>query len=1172
MSSDPLIGTTVGGCEILEVIGQGGMGVIYKSRQKSLDRVVALKVLARHLATDINFVARFQKEARAIAKVNHPNILAVYDVGDDNTINYMIMELIDGQSLAETQAQRRGALPWDEATDYILQAGRGLEAAQAAGIIHRDIKPENLLATKKNVIKVSDFGLAKEADSSTGNTSVDAVMGTPAFMSPEQCDGKKVDCRSDIYSLGGTYYRLVTGRLPFEAETAMSMMYRHKHEALIPPHEIVHSIPQAVSAVIVKMMAKKREQRYQTMTEVINAVEAARKSGPPAAAASAPAPAPAGSPSAPPPAQNMIPVPQSFGIVPPGAMGAPPAGEAMLGDEPEAGMRRTSSRRMPAQPGAGVPFIPAADSSSNLSLPTGIMGLSPTGMGVPDEAYTAVSRGDEMMGRGDRLAALKQYRVALKGGTLDQATRSRVDGELRKEMDTRRAATESLLKRGLLVEASRECRVLADLDPSDEMAKTMLKDLETKLAEKRTAINDIRTAIAASQFEKAIRTWETMPPEMRDENVGKQIEQLRGIVVPALKLAEQGEKLVQQGRLEEGLSSFEDALKINPACEPARMGLQSTDQKVQRIEYMLKEGFQCMLEQNYDKAVNTWKPILEMRPGHPQAVKSIVDAYMAHAQNLRAHGDLEGALDAYKGATEIDPQNKTVRRSLEELINLNDKEQALMDRAQDAAAHHRFGEAMGYWKEVLRVNPTSRKAQQQIQALGKQRSSVLLKILLVLVVLGSAGWAGYQAFKEKTALSSAEALMKEKKYPQAQEVLSQWPFRFLKPQQEDLLAKAGLEVAVESARKLEREKRWQEAWREYEALGERISEHLQRQEMKNRAVVCHAKHMFALGEAAVNERKWDDAGPHFGGISELKSNVEIPELRDLMNVADACKNLVMKISIAEKLPENQQWAPFNEALDWTKQTKLPGVAEYIKTQMGKIKVRPDQVEKLKDDALAKLKQASPDYNGARDQLETALKLQPGHVASERLLQYIKDVQGCDKDERSLSPNMDPLKLETAVWDSDNRRDSFCIDRYEYPNEKGKMPKTGVTWLEARNLCIARGAELCTEHQWKTACKGAEKTNPWPYGPKADSNKCNTDGNAVMAAGSKPDCRSSIGVYDMSGNVAEWVSADGNDTNAPTRGGSFRTTAAQANCEDQLIQPQKTKSDETGFRCCKRLIQ
>ena len=269
-SNDQFIGQTLGGCLILDFVGQGGMGVIYKARQKSLDRIVAIKILSHKLSDDATFIERFQREARAIARVNHPNVLAVYDVGDENGIYYMIMEFIDGGNLAEQQ-ERVGVIDYLDACDYIAQAARGLGAAQASGIIHRDIKPDNLMLTTRGVLKVSDFGLARETNSS--NTETQAVMGTPAFMSPEQCDGKIVDGRTDIYSLGGTFHKLITGRLPFEAETAMSMMYRHKHEALIPPHEIIPTIPKGLSDIIVRMMQKRREDRYQSMQEVIDSIE-----------------------------------------------------------------------------------------------------------------------------------------------------------------------------------------------------------------------------------------------------------------------------------------------------------------------------------------------------------------------------------------------------------------------------------------------------------------------------------------------------------------------------------------------------------------------------------------------------------------------------------------------------------------------------------------------------------------------------------------------------------------------------------------------------------------------------------------------------------------------------------------------------------------------------------
>ncbi len=264
----------LGGCELLEEIGQGGMGVIYRAKQLSLDRIVALKILADHLAHDPSFVERFQREARAIAKINHPNILGVYDVGHHEKWHYMIMELVDGSNMAEL-LETRGILEPGEAAELISQAARGLECAANQNIIHRDVKPDNIMLTSQHVVKVSDFGLAKELDSTM--TETQAVMGTPAYMSPEQCDGRDLDSRTDIYSLGGAFYRTITGRLPFEADTAMSMMYRHKHVPLTPPRDIIPTLPESISNIICKMMAKEREERFQSMGEVVRALEDAKQ-------------------------------------------------------------------------------------------------------------------------------------------------------------------------------------------------------------------------------------------------------------------------------------------------------------------------------------------------------------------------------------------------------------------------------------------------------------------------------------------------------------------------------------------------------------------------------------------------------------------------------------------------------------------------------------------------------------------------------------------------------------------------------------------------------------------------------------------------------------------------------------------------------------------------------
>ncbi|MCY3021738.1 MAG: protein kinase, partial [Planctomycetota bacterium] len=1190
MATDPLIGQTVGGCEILEVLGQGGMGVIYKARQKSLDRVVALKVLAPHLANDINFVSRFQKEARAIAKVNHPNILAVYDVGDDQHTNYMIMELIDGRSLAELQAERRGAIPWEEAMDYIRQASQGLEAAQAVGIIHRDIKPENLMLTKKGVIKVSDFGLAKEADAGSGATSVDAVMGTPAFMSPEQCDGKKVDGRSDTYSLGGTFYRLVTGRLPFEAETAMSMMYRHKHEALIPPHEIVATIPEAISDVIVKMMAKKREQRYQTMTEVIDALEGARRpAASPFAAAgfgtASPAPAPAsvfpGAPVALPAGVAPAAAPFPAGVdedrePPSGMFGAGSAGgfsrPAVGGDHMPA-QPSTVSGRMPAQPGPPGGFGGVPDSSSRLSMPSSVMGLGGAGLAAPDEGFTNVARGDELIGRGDRIGGLRYYRQALQSPSLDQVTRSRIEQEIRKEIATRRQAIENLFKRGMLVEASRESRVLVELDPADELSRNMLKDLDNKLSMKRTLINDVRTAIASGAFEKAIKIWDSTPTDLRDEALGKQIEQLRAVVVPALKLAQQGDEFSRQGRLEEAMSSYEDALKINPGCELARQGQKDTEQKLQRIDYMLKEGFQCSLEQEYAKAVELWKPILALRPGHLQAVKSIVDACMALAQQRRAHGDLEGALAAYREASQTDPQNRGVRRALEELTNLCDKEQALIDRAQEAAARGRWGAAIGYWKEVQRINPSSKRAAQQIAELGKQRSGGLAKAFIVLLVLAAGGAGGYQYYTETAVLTQARRKMKDGNYGAVAQLLSAARIILFKAEKQELIDAAELEMRLAAASTQKAAGDFVTAAATLDDLARQLAatDRQRSFELAMEALECKAQHALKQGKAALKDRKWTDAARQFGEVRALMQDQPLnnQQLAGLRNTANTAEAFALKILSAERIQDDKarRLAELHGALRLAEELGFPECVDLVKKEMVSINYDPEAFKKLLDDAKRELTKTPADTTAARKLLLAAKEANPNDAAARKYLDYCDSLDSCARDGMSLYAKDNPASASGA-WGGDERRKAFCIDRYEFPNKAGALPQGNVTWLEAQDLCRKAGKELCLASQWQDACQGYEGRQ-YPYGAAADSSACNTDGTAVLPSGSKPECKNSLGVFDMSGNLAEWVDS-GADAVAEIMGGAFKTAAKNASCIETPQQDKKIRAAQVGFRCCRRL--
>jgi hypothetical protein len=269
------------------------MGAVYLARQVSLDRNVAVKVLPRRFASDAMFVARFTREAFAAAQLNHHNVVQIHDIGADRGSHFFSMEFVEGQNLAAL-VKRDGRLDPELAATYVLQAARGLKYAHDHGMVHRDIKPENLLINDEGIVKVADLGLVKTIDSPgateaivkaakaprSGSTTATAVtqmsvaMGTPAYMAPEQCvDAAKVDHRADIYSLGCTLYDLITGRPPFSGKTALEVMTKHQREPVTPPDRLVKHIPPTLSSIILKMMAKRPEDRYPNMDAVIKALE-----------------------------------------------------------------------------------------------------------------------------------------------------------------------------------------------------------------------------------------------------------------------------------------------------------------------------------------------------------------------------------------------------------------------------------------------------------------------------------------------------------------------------------------------------------------------------------------------------------------------------------------------------------------------------------------------------------------------------------------------------------------------------------------------------------------------------------------------------------------------------------------------------------------------------------
>jgi serine/threonine-protein kinase len=257
----------IAGYRLLEKIGAGSMGTVFKAKQLSLDRVVAIKVLAPHLARKPDYVERFLREARSVAKLNHPNVISGIDVGDADGVRYFVMEFAAGMTVGAL-LERGGALDESRVAPIAGQIARALDHAHEAGLVHRDVKPDNILITKSGTAKLCDLGLAKDRPEEG------KALGTPNYISPEQAQGQAdVDIRSDLYSFGATLYHMLTGRPPFDGN-AKVVMVKHLADKPRPPGEVDPDVSEGMQAIVLKLLEKAPADRYQSPRELIDAIDA----------------------------------------------------------------------------------------------------------------------------------------------------------------------------------------------------------------------------------------------------------------------------------------------------------------------------------------------------------------------------------------------------------------------------------------------------------------------------------------------------------------------------------------------------------------------------------------------------------------------------------------------------------------------------------------------------------------------------------------------------------------------------------------------------------------------------------------------------------------------------------------------------------------------------------
>ncbi|GAA0069437.1 hypothetical protein UT300003_09600 [Clostridium sardiniense] len=257
--------------ELLEQVGEGGMAIVYKARCNKLNRYVAVKILKAEYSDNEEIVSKFKKEATAIAKLSDNNIVNVLDVGTQGDTNYIVMELVNGKTLKEV-IEQFGKVSYETAITIAIQVAKALDCAHKNNIIHRDIKPQNILVTEDGLVKVTDFGIAKSSDSAT-LTNTSTILGSAHYFSPEQAKGSFIDDRTDIYSLGVVMYEMLTGKVPFEADSPVTIALKHLQEQVVPPKELNSKIPESLNKVVLKCMEKDANKRYQDVKELISDLE-----------------------------------------------------------------------------------------------------------------------------------------------------------------------------------------------------------------------------------------------------------------------------------------------------------------------------------------------------------------------------------------------------------------------------------------------------------------------------------------------------------------------------------------------------------------------------------------------------------------------------------------------------------------------------------------------------------------------------------------------------------------------------------------------------------------------------------------------------------------------------------------------------------------------------------
>jgi tetratricopeptide (TPR) repeat protein len=671
LGEDPLIGAVISECEIVEKVGEGGFGAVYRALDRNLQRPVAVKILLQSLTANKEFVGKFYREAITAANLNHPHIVAIHKVGrdEDRSIHYLIMEFLEGQTLADL-IEVRGPLPIEESVSIVQQSADALAAAHQKNIIHRDIKPENIMIDARGNVKITDFGLAKVVNPDMRSTK---VVGTPHYMSPEQFEGKAVDGRTDIYSLGVTFYYMLTRAKPYEGTNTVQVIYSILTHEPRPPMEVNPGVPEDLWTIIQKMIEKDPESRYQGFREVQRDLAAFGERT----------------------LKAMVQCPRCEAENPQGRKYCRECGAPLVISCPKCESEEPAGTRHCGQCG------------SNIAL----------ALSVQETA----DRASRVRSRGELRQALRLYEEILQiepeNEVAEQATR-----ELREtveRIDGLRQEAEQLASRGSLEEALGKIDEAMESLPAASELKTLRTEIQTKVtgkavsarrmvAEEALAAHDYATA--AEEFFKALEI-DPEDPELELEHR------------EALRKAEALEEGLAEARTHFDSQSYDRAfaaakkvLALAPEHEVARDIHDRSRGFLESVDSLLDEARSQIAEGRYEEARTTAESALEVRPDEPggQAVLEEAGAKLAafearleDARTLVDGADLDAAeslLAELAAERSFDPRVGELRRGLEDLAGRRDRElriSTLLAEGTEAEGQGRLEEAAEKYEKIF---------------------------------------------------------------------------------------------------------------------------------------------------------------------------------------------------------------------------------------------------------------------------------------------------------------------------------------------------------------------------------------------------------------------------------------------------------------------------------------